>query len=186
VQFIERTGIPLAMVGILVALPNTALWHRLQKEGRLLESNDGFDQGVQTHLLNFRPQRPMPEIAAEFLQAYATLYDPHTYLERVFRYCSWLDAGRQRIVHEPKQHRRWNQSAGLLRGLTILCWRQGVVRKTRWLFWKHLWQIATQHPLILDEYLWLLMLNEHFITYQISMTNQVQQQLQLLTSTMPP
>lgn len=186
VQFIERTGIPLAMVGILVALPNTALWHRLQKEGRLLESNDGFDQGVQTHLLNFRPQRPMPEIAAEFLQAFATLYEPHTYLERVFRYCCWLDAGRRRIGHEPEQHRRWHQSAGLLRGITILCWRQGVLRKTRWRFWKHLWQIATQHPLILNEYLWLLMLNEHFITYQVSMTNQVQQQLQLLTSTMPP
>ena len=182
VQFIERTGIPLAMVGILVALPNTALWHRLQKEGRLLESTDAFDQGVQTHLLNFRPQRPMPEIAAEFLQAFATLYDPHSYLERVFRYCCALDAGRRRISSEEHKGRPWNQSAALLRGIAVLCWRQGLLRKTRWLFWRRLWQISRQHPLILDEYLWLLMLNEHFIFYQASVNDQVQQQLQLLAA----
>ena len=182
VQFIERTGIPLAMVGILIALPNTALWDRLQKEGRLLESSDGFDQGVQTHLLNFRTQRPMPEIAGEFLEAFSALYDPHAYLERVYRYCCALDAGRRRISSDQRQGRNWNQGSVLLRGLTILCWRQGLRRKTRWLFWKRLIQISTQHSLVLGEYLWLLMLNEHFISYQASMKDQVQQQLKLLAT----
>lgn len=185
VQFIERTGIPLSMVGILLALPNTALWHRLQKEGRLLDSSDSFDQfdqGVQTHLLNFRPQRPMSEIADEFLKAFATLYNPQRYLERVYRYCCALDAGRRRIDSGEPKSRQWKQSAGLLRGITILCWRQGVFRKTRWRFWQRLCQIALQHPLVLDEYLWLLMLNEHFISYQVSMVKQVNQQLKLLSA----
>jgi hypothetical protein len=30
---------------------------------------------------------------------------------------------------------------------------------------------------VLDEFLWLLMLNEHFIDYQLTMREQVQQQL---------
>jgi len=33
VEFVSRTGIPAAMVGMLQALPNTGLWHRLEKEG---------------------------------------------------------------------------------------------------------------------------------------------------------
>ena len=180
VTFVERTGIPLAMVGVLMALPNTALWQRLAAEGRLLASDDHFDQGVQTHLLNFRPQRPMPEIAREFLQAFSDLYNPRSYLERVYRYTCRLAAGRRRCLPAGQHHRRWHQSAGLLRGVLILCWRQGIQRETRWLFWKRLLQVAVQHGLVLDEYLWLLMLNEHFLDYKTTVQEQVEQQLTIL------
>ena len=39
--FLDRAPIPLAMVGILSALPNTQLSRRLRKEGRLRASHDG-------------------------------------------------------------------------------------------------------------------------------------------------
>ena len=49
VQFVEQTDIPVAMLSMLQALPNTALWHRLEQEERLYERNgDGNhidDQG---------------------------------------------------------------------------------------------------------------------------------------------
>jgi radical SAM superfamily enzyme YgiQ (UPF0313 family) len=180
VAFVEQTGIPLAMVGILQALPNTALWQRLAKEQRLLQHPDGFDEGVQTHLLNFIPSRPMPEIAAEFLQAFSDLYAPIPYLERVYYYSCKLACGR------PRTFRAGGRSAGLLRGLLILCWRQGVVRETRWRFWIHLVQIALLHPQVLNDYLWLLMLNEHFIDYQACVRDQVQQQLQYVALSSEP
>lgn len=41
VEFVEKTGIPSAMFGMLQALPGTALWFRLEKEGRLLNNNVG-------------------------------------------------------------------------------------------------------------------------------------------------
>lgn len=164
------------MVGILQALPNTALWQRLAKERRLLQHPDGFDEGVQTHLLNFIPSRPMPEIAAEFLQAFADLYAPIPYLERVYHYSCKLARGR------PRAFRSGGRTSGLLRGLLILCWRQGVVRETRWRFWIHLVQIALLHPQVLNDYLWLLMLNEHFIDYQTCVQDQVEQQLQYVAS----
>src|SRR5205085_9771071 len=41
INFIRESGIPLAMVGILSALPDTQLWRRLEKEGRLLGTTSG-------------------------------------------------------------------------------------------------------------------------------------------------
>jgi len=52
-----------------------------------------------------------------------------------------------------------------------------MIRETRWLFWKRLAQIGLYHSQILDEYLWLLMLNEHFIDYQAVIRDQVEKQL---------
>ena len=40
-KFIRESGIPLAMVGLLTALPDTQLWRRLEKEGRLLDVSYG-------------------------------------------------------------------------------------------------------------------------------------------------
>ena len=51
------------------------------------------------------------------------------------------------------------------------------MRKTRWIFWTRLVQISWNYSQVLDEYLWLLMLNEHFIDYQLTMREQVQRQL---------
>jgi radical SAM superfamily enzyme YgiQ (UPF0313 family) len=185
VEFVNRTGIPLAMLGILVALPNTALWHRLAREGRLLAGDDRFDQGVQTHLLNFVPDRPMQEIAAEFLQAFSDLYDPIPYAERVYRYVCKLAQGRRRHASAAPSPEPGCERPGLLRGLLILFWRQGVKRPSRGVFWQQLIAIVINHPMILDEYIWLLMLNEHFLDYEATARQQVEQQLALWRSPMP-
>jgi hypothetical protein len=147
-----------------------------------MDLQDGFDQGIQTHLLNFRPTRPMPAIAEECLAAFRALYDPHLYMRRVYRYSLKLAAGRHRRTDPAagkSQHPlAWNQGGGLLRCLFTLIWRQGVRRDTRWLFWSQLLALAWRHPEILDNYLWLLMLNEHFLDYQQPMTEQIEAQLQ--------
>jgi hypothetical protein len=44
------------MLSMLQALPNTALWYRLEKEERLYECNG---DGNQTTLMNFVPTRPL-------------------------------------------------------------------------------------------------------------------------------
>ena len=40
-EFISTSPIPLAMVGLLTALPGTQLWRRLEREGRLRDTSDG-------------------------------------------------------------------------------------------------------------------------------------------------
>jgi radical SAM superfamily enzyme YgiQ (UPF0313 family) len=185
VDFVNRTGIPLAMLGILVALPNTALWHRLAQEDRLLDSDDQFDQGVQTHLLNFRPERPINEIAAEFLQAFSDLYEPASYAKRVYHYTCKLAQGRRLHAKGTHTPRPWIQRSSLLGGLLILVWRQGVKRPSRSVFWIQLVDILARNRLIIDEYIWLLMLNEHFLDYKETVYQQVTEQLAIVGNNKP-
>jgi hypothetical protein len=64
IDCIEATSIPICMVGLLTALPNTQLTRRLQREGRLLAINvAGGDQC--TSGLNFVTLRPRREILAD-------------------------------------------------------------------------------------------------------------------------
>src|SRR6185295_10108577 len=53
VRFIRDSAIPLAMVGLLTALPDTQLWRRLAKEGRLLAESSGNNTDCS---LNFVPK----------------------------------------------------------------------------------------------------------------------------------
>ncbi|MFN7660957.1 MAG: DUF4070 domain-containing protein, partial [Dolichospermum sp.] len=74
VRFAELAAIPSTTFAMLQALPNTALWHRLKKEGRLRENQDGNIN--QTTLMNFIPTRPLEELAREYVEAFCALYDP--------------------------------------------------------------------------------------------------------------
>lgn len=40
-DFLDAAPLPLAMIGILTALPGTQLWRRLEREGRLRDTSDG-------------------------------------------------------------------------------------------------------------------------------------------------
>jgi hypothetical protein len=77
---------------MLQALPHTALWHRLEKEGRLIEKDGNINQ---TTLMNFVPTRPVEDIAKEYVEAFQALYEPHRYLDRVYRY--FLKLGTPRV-----------------------------------------------------------------------------------------
>ncbi|MCA1993803.1 MAG: B12-binding domain-containing radical SAM protein, partial [Coleofasciculus sp. S288] len=82
VQFAEQTAIPTTTFAMLQALPNTALWHRLEKEGRLRNKDGNINQ---TTLMNFIPTRPLEEIAMEYVEAFWELYDADRFLDRTYR-----------------------------------------------------------------------------------------------------
>ena len=56
-DYVNKCRLPVAMLGILQALPKTALWNRLDAEKRLLKLDTQFETGIQTNLLNFLPSR---------------------------------------------------------------------------------------------------------------------------------
>ena len=178
VAFVNQSAIPLAMVGILQALPNTALWHRLDREKRLLTVNSEFDAGIQTNLLNFLPTRPMDEIASEFIAAFDQLYDPSNYLERIYIYATQLGSKQK---HRPLSRQSFlghlKRPQALL-GMVNLLWHQGLVRKTRWAFWRYLLLIAMRRPQVLDQFLWMALLSEHFLSYRSVVRQEVSNQLQ--------
>ena len=71
------------MVNLLQALPNTALWDRLQEENRLLDTGVSADMADMD--FNFLPARPAAEITAEYIRAVDYLYEPSNYLARAYQ-----------------------------------------------------------------------------------------------------
>src|SRR5438128_7456141 len=71
-NFIKDSAIPLAMVGLLTALPNTQLWRRLKGEGRLL----GESGGSNTHSdLNFVTRMDSTRLVEGYKSILRTIYD---------------------------------------------------------------------------------------------------------------
>jgi radical SAM superfamily enzyme YgiQ (UPF0313 family) len=168
VRFVEQTTIPTAMFSMLQALPDTALEHRLRKEERLLDRDSGMNQ---TTLMNFIPTRPLEDIAREYVDAFWTLYDPSRYLDRTYRHFLKLGA--------PKCRSRVREVSWVnVKALLTLCWRQGIVRKTRWQFWANLIGILRHNPKVWEPYLGICALGEHFLEYRQIVKDQIEVQLQ--------
>jgi hypothetical protein len=169
------------MMGMLQALPNTGLWHRLEKEGRLIQEKADARGVNQTNLLNFQPTRPIRQIANEYVQAFCALYEPNAYIDRVTHYYRKLGAPRWHAFHDPRKSDRpslptWTD----LRALAIVIWRQGIQRDTRWRFWRSLISIARSNPQNLEQFLVVLAHNEHFMEYRSIVTREIADQLAAL------
>ncbi len=85
VEFVQRAGIPMAMVGLLSALRGTDLYARMEREGRLLEESSGNNVEIA---LNFRPQLDRDLLVQGYRRVLATLYDPS--LRNYFARCATL------------------------------------------------------------------------------------------------
>ncbi len=166
VQFVEQTDIPIAMLSMLQALPNTALWHRLAKEERLYERNSN---GNQTTLMNFVPTRSLEEIAREYVDAFWRLYEPEKYLDRTLRH--FMKLGKFR--HSKKIQPSWK----VIRALLLLCWQQGVLAKSRWKFWINLGKMLRHDPRNVDRYLTVCAYLEHFTEYRQLVREHINSQL---------
>jgi radical SAM superfamily enzyme YgiQ (UPF0313 family) len=177
IDFVEATAIPQALFSMLQALPNTALAHRLQKEGRLLETGDVANIH-QTTLVNFIPTRPVEDIAREYIRCFWDLYEPDRYLARVYRHF---------IAMQPHQHKRKFKLPELvdLRALLIICWRQGLKRNTRWQFWRQLFSIIRHNPGVFKHYLTNCAHLEHFIDYRQIVRDEIEIQLSKYSSFQP-
>lgn len=80
IDFIRESAIPLAMVGLLTALPDTQLWRRLQREGRLLGESSGNNTNCT---LNFVPKMDPSRLIEGYQSIMRTIYKPAEYYQRV-------------------------------------------------------------------------------------------------------
>ncbi|HBK98365.1 MAG TPA: B12-binding domain-containing radical SAM protein [Microcoleaceae bacterium UBA10368] len=173
VKFVEQTSIPTALFSMLQALPDTALWHRLAKEGRLRSKSANINQ---TTLMNFVPTRPLEEIAREFVEAFDELYDPEKFLDRAYRH--------YRILGEatyPNKGKRAKKPIDwiVIRAFLTICWRQGFIRKTRWQFWRNLWNMCRYNLGGVSSYLAVCAQIEHFVEYRDIVRREIEVQVAL-------
>ena len=121
IDFIQKAGIPMAMAGLLTALKETDLWHRLKQEDRLL----GESSGNQTDMtLNFVPEIPREELMSEYRRVVSTLYDPT--LKNYFARCLTLLEHMPRTTHNVRSIRQEELRAFIRSLQKQLFSRQGV------------------------------------------------------------
>lgn len=175
VDFVERNNIPLTTFSMLQALPGTALWKRLAAEGRL---RDGEVHLNQTSLLNFVPTRPVQEIATEYVDGFYALFDARQYLDRTFRHYQVL--GSADVHNNPARRKHKAKRPGdpaALGALLTIVWRQGIVRKTRFAFWRYFWWMLRHNCGGVGSYLGLCAYIEHFLPYREMVKEQITAQL---------
>ncbi len=159
VDCIEATGIPVAMVGLLTALPNTQLTRRLEAEGRLLPfataSGDQCSGG-----LNFKTLRPKVDVLRDYRAVLQSVYEPEAYFERVRRTSLAL----KRPDHPSKFHLK--SAIHESKFLAKLVWRLTVTRpELRPHFWKTVWSVGRQNPAALEFMIILISFYLHMGTF---------------------
>ena len=158
VDCVENAAIPMAMLGLLTALPTTQLTRRLAREGRLPEGYsllDPTDADQATGGLNFTTARPRAEILAEYAAALARLYSPSSYFARVRTLAA-------RLRRTPKQRGPTRPIVKQLRGLAVVTWRLGFARDTAGPFWRTVLAIVLTRPTNFEAAMQMIAIYLHF------------------------
>jgi radical SAM superfamily enzyme YgiQ (UPF0313 family) len=124
IEFIRQSAIPLAMVGILTALPDTNLWRRLHREGRLIKESSGSN----SEWLNFIPTMDVGRLISGHKTILRTIYAPREYYNRALRCLKRLPGDQP----EPSMCGFWSSFLILIRVVVKL----GVIDSARLEFWR--------------------------------------------------
>lgn len=115
IEFIQETGIPIALVGLLTALKGTNLWTRLEREDRLLD----MPIEINATSLNFKPEMDPETLVEGYLRVIGTIYD--STLENYFDRCLTLLENLNPVPHLHKpvsQHALYAGIMGIRQRLT--------------------------------------------------------------------
>ena len=80
IDFIQKSGIVTAMVGLLQALPDTRLYERLKREGRLLGQTSGDNVDGTTNIV---PVMNLDKLREGYRTILAHIYSPKRYYQRL-------------------------------------------------------------------------------------------------------
>jgi radical SAM superfamily enzyme YgiQ (UPF0313 family) len=80
IEFIQKSGIVVAMVGLLSALPKTKLYQRLESAGRLVTESSGDNTDMD---LNFKPKMDKKILMDGYKNITKTIYSPKEYYQRI-------------------------------------------------------------------------------------------------------
>ncbi|MFL6254798.1 MAG: B12-binding domain-containing radical SAM protein [Pyrinomonadaceae bacterium] len=133
INFIRESAIPLAMVGLLQALPDTQLWRRLEREGRLLRESSGNNTEGS---LNFIPRMDKARLVDGYKRILSTIYSPAEYYQRALDCLSHLTQG-----PEPRKTRLTSDLAAFAHVAVVL----GVLDGARMEFWRYMKRSLTLH-----------------------------------------
>lgn len=124
IDFIQKSGIVPAMVGLLNAPTGTRLFRRMKSENRLL---DVFSGNNMDGSINFIPKMNYNELISGYSKIIRTIYSQKEYYQRLKRFLSYYNLP------------LWNKNQIRLkeiRAFIMLIWLVGTLEKGRKYFWK--------------------------------------------------
>lgn len=122
VNFIQQSGILTAMVGLLNALPGTALHARLLREGRILEESSGDNVNGRT---NFETRMPSEALASGYHSILNRIYSPKLFYQRIKTFLTQFQPAR------PSVTLNLQEVLALFRAI----WKLGILGQERRNFW---------------------------------------------------
>ena len=152
-EFIQKSAITTAMVGLLQALPGTRLYQRMKADGRLLERGSGDNVDGTTNIVPLDGAGSLPGAYKELLRR---LYAPRAYYRRVREML--------REYHPPAIKAR--VSLGFVRQQALAFARSvvrlGIIGRERVEYWKLLVWTLARRPKALPRAVTLAIYGHHF------------------------
>ena len=151
IQFIQRSGIVTAMIGLLNALPETRLYQRLKRSNRLIENSSGNNTDFS---INFVPKMGFETLKEGYKKIVKTIYSPRYYYERIkiflkeYRYPLKIERVRVKTYH----------FTAFLKSV----WRLGIMSPGRIYYWRLLFWCIFRRPTSLPLAVTLSIYGFHF------------------------
>jgi len=150
-KFIRESAIPLAMVGLLTALPDTQLWRRLEKEGRLLEVSSGNNTDCS---INFVPKMDTTRLVEGYKSILRNIYGPREYYQRALDCLSRF--------HQNRIEPRKTSMLEDLKAFYKIVMTLGIRDSERAAFWNYLYRVVRFYPRDFAHGLTLAAMGYHF------------------------
>lgn len=149
IEFIQRSGIVTAMVGLLQAIPDTRLYQRLQGEGRILDRPTGDNVDGTT---NFIPRMNLDSLSEGYRSILRRIYAPRPYYQRIRTFL--------REYHPPRVPvtLTWDN----LRALVHSSIRLGILGRERFQYWGLIGWTLCRRPALLQTAVTLAIYGHHF------------------------
>ena len=151
IEFIQESGIPMAMVGLLSALKGTDLYLRLQREGRLLKESTGNNFSIT---LNFETEMDREVLIEGYKRVLTTIYDPT--LKNYFERCWTLLKNLKFTEHTVRKFGKTEMMAVAKSAKRQLLSRQGPA------YFRFLVRVFWYNPRLLTEAVRLAIMGYHF------------------------
>ncbi|HEX7365332.1 MAG TPA: B12-binding domain-containing radical SAM protein [Dehalococcoidia bacterium] len=131
INFIQKSGIVTAMVGLLNAPRGTRLYRRLKHEKRLLSDFTGDNTDCT---MNFIPRMERKRLMSGYKKVIDTIYAPKQYYERITTFLKEYKPTGERLVGLQFEH---------VKAFFKSVWYLGIVGKGRQYYWRLLaWTLA--------------------------------------------
>jgi len=149
IEFIQKSGIVTAMVGLLNAPPGTKLYERMRKEGRLIDFISGDNSDGTTNIL---PRMGLDVLREGYGNLMQQIYSPKHYYKRTM---TFLREYKRPTVRTPLDFQRL---LAVLRSSI----RLGVFGKERFQYWKIMFWTLFRRPKMLPLTITLAIYGHHF------------------------